>query len=107
MKALEKQVLAEKASRNAVRCGFDARLAQVKADVEARSVPGRVADKVGTQAKSAIDEALAVAQENKLVIGGTIAALVVWLFRNTLFDLLLGLLASEADNEGEAEDGME
>ena len=104
MSALEKQVLAEKASRNAVRQRFDARLALVREDLETRSVPGRVADKVGQEARSAIDEAIAVAQENKTVIAGTIAALAVWIFSNSLLDLLSRFLATEADDADWQED---
>lgn len=89
---LEAKVLAEKALRDRSKSSFDARLAQVKADLEARGVAGRVADEVVGQAKVVFDEATEIAQEHPGVIGGTIAALVLWALRNPIIGWLDELL---------------
>lgn len=89
----ERKVLADKALRNQAKLSFDTRLAQVKLDVEARGVAGRVADEAVEKAKVVFDEAAEVAQEHPGVIGGTIAALMLWILRNPIvgwLDELLG-----------------
>lgn len=75
-------VLQKKATRNAARDAYESRLAQVKADLAARGVAGRVADDVIEKAKVTFDESVAVAQDNPEVVGGTIAALVLWLLKS-------------------------
>jgi len=82
MPSLKTQVLADKARRDEAKLAFDARLAQVKLDLNARGIAGRVADEVSEQARVVIDEATDVAQEYPGVIGGTIVALVFWFIRN-------------------------
>jgi hypothetical protein len=88
----ESKVLADKALRDRSKVSFDARLTQVKADLEARGVAGRVADEVVGQAKVVFDEATDIAQEHPGVIGGTIAALVLWILRNPIIGWLEELL---------------
>ena len=70
--------------RDSARARFDARLAVVRADVDARGVGGRIADKVGDEARDAMEEAMAVARESKGIIAGTIAALALWFLRNPI-----------------------
>jgi hypothetical protein len=89
---IEAKVLADKALRDNSKSSFDARLAQVKLDLEARGVAGRVADEVVGQAKIVFDEAADIAQEHPGVIGGTIAALVLWVLRNPIIGWLEELL---------------
>jgi len=91
--SIESQVLADKTLRDTAKRSFDIRLEQVKLDLAARGVAGRVADEVVEQAKLVFDEAADVAQEHPGVIGGTIAALTLWILRNPLIrwlDALLG-----------------
>lgn len=89
---LETKVLADKALRDSSKSSFDTRLAQVKLDLEARGIAGRVADEVAGQAKIVFDEAADIAQEHPGVIGGTIAALVLWALRNPIIGWLDELL---------------
>lgn len=89
---LETKVLADKALRDVSKLTFDKRLAQVKLDLEARGIAGRVADEVVEQAKLVYDEGAAVAQEHPGVIGGTIAALMLWILRNPIIGWLDALL---------------
>lgn len=89
---LERQVLADKALRDGAKSSFDARLAQVKLDLEARGVGGRVADEVVDRAKLVFDEAVDVAQEHPGVIGGTIAGIMLWILRNPIIGWLDSML---------------
>lgn len=92
--ALEAQVLADKAARDASKHDFDERLAQVKLDLEARGVAGRVADEIADNARIVFDEAAGVAQDHPGIIGGTIAALMLWIMRNPIIGWLDAMLAS-------------
>ncbi|WP_374528617.1 hypothetical protein [Novosphingobium sp.] len=74
----------DRANRKAARSLFDARISQVKADLEARPIGGRIADKAGEEAMNAANEALAVAKESKGIIAAMVAALALWFFRNPL-----------------------
>ncbi|VWX52088.1 hypothetical protein [Novosphingobium sp. 9U] len=89
---LEAKVLADKALRDTSKLAFDTRLAQVKLDLEARGVAGRVADEVVEQARVVYDEGAAVVQEHPGVVGGTIAALMLWILRNPIIGWLDALL---------------
>lgn len=86
--SIETKVLADKALRDSTKLAFDSRLAQVKLDLEARSIGGRVADEVVDRAKLVFDEGVDVAQEHPGVIAGTIAALVLWILRNPIIGWL-------------------
>jgi hypothetical protein len=72
-----------KAARNAAHAAYSQSLAQVQEDLSARSIAGRLADRAG----EAMAEAAEVANENKSVIAGTIAALGLWLLRGPIIDL--------------------
>lgn len=84
MGKLADQVLADRAARDAARAAFDAHYAAIKADMEERGIAGRIADETVEQAKGMFDEAVAVAESHPGVIGGTIAALLLWIFRTTI-----------------------
>jgi hypothetical protein len=84
MNATARKVLQEKAVRNAARDACETRLAQVKADLAARGVAGRIADDLTEKAKSTFDESVTIAQDNPAVVGGTIFALVLWLVKSPL-----------------------
>jgi hypothetical protein len=89
---LETRVLAEKALRDSAKQSLDTRMALVKLDLEARSIGGRVADEVVGRAKVVFDEAAEIAEEHPGVIGGTIAALMLWILRNPIIGWLDELL---------------
>lgn len=92
--ALESKVLADRALRDTAKAAFDAHRAQVKLDLEARGIAGRVADEMLENAKMVFDEAVDVAQEHPGIIGGTIAALVLWFMRNPIIGWLDDTLGS-------------
>ena len=91
----ERRLSEDRAQRSAARRLFDTGLAQVKADLAARGIGGRIKDSVAQQADEAVHAGIAVARENKPVVAGTIALLLVWLLRNPL-GKLLGRLSGHA-----------
>lgn len=91
----ERRLSEDRAQRSAARRLFDTGLAQVKADLAARGIGGRIKDSVVQQADKAVHTGIAVARENKPVVAGTIALLLVWLLRNPL-GKLLGRLSGHA-----------
>lgn len=103
MNRAELQLEEARDRRDSARARFDARLAIVRADVEARSVGGRIADKAAEEARDAMEEALAVARESKVIIAGTVAALALWFLRNPLIAWAEELLAQLPDKENSSE----
>lgn len=81
--------------RDAARAAFHERLGQVKADLSARGVGSRMADRIGEEAIGAIDYTLDVARDSKGIIAGTLAALVLWLFRNPIIEWAEGLFGDD------------
>lgn len=73
-----------RASRDVAKAQFDARYASIKADYEERGILGRMADEAIDKAIDTFDEAAAVVEEHPVVIGGTIVAILLWIFRNPI-----------------------
>ena len=99
----ERRLAADRANRTAARGVFDTNISQVKADLAARSVGGRIADQAMAETKAALTESVAVARESKGVIAGTLGALLIWAFRAPLVDAALALLRGDDqdDNSGD------
>ena len=87
MTAAADRLAQAKVARDTARAGFDERLALVKHDLEVRSIGGRIAHRATEDAKAVFDEAQSLAGEHRGLIGGTIAALTLWIFRNPLLSL--------------------
>lgn len=77
-------VISLRAARDDMRRRFDSGLHQVKSDMEASSVGARIAGKLQDDAKAAGVYAIDVIEDNKGVIGGTVAALGIWFFREPI-----------------------
>jgi len=89
-----------KIARNAAHDAFQQQLAQIRADLAARGIGGRIADRAG----EAMVDAAEVANENKGIIAGTFAALVVWFLRGPIIGLLARFWQSgDEDNENDDE----
>ena len=84
MTAAERRLSKDHAQRTAARQVFDTDLAQVKADLSARGIGGRLKDSAVQKADEAVLNGIAIANENKPIVAGTIALLLVWLLRNPL-----------------------
>lgn len=100
------QLIADRTARNTARALFDRRLGQVKTDLAARSIGGRVADKARDEAVAVAQESLAVVKDSKGIVAGTIAALALWFLRapiiaglSSLFDKDAAPSAGDPDSE--------
>lgn len=93
-----KDCLAEdKLARDAAKAIALADFHRVKADLAARGVGGRIADTVSEEAAELGEEVIQMAEENKAVVGGVVAALVLWLARGPIGRLLGWDEADEAE----------
>lgn len=107
------QFRADRDTRQAARAVFDAGVNQVKDDLAARGIGGRIADKAQGEALAALDEAVAVAKDSKGIIAGTVAALALWTFRAPLLSAAQKLwnrarpAAVQEDDDSAAETGDE
>lgn len=104
MSEAEQRLATDRRNRNAARGLFDQRLARVKADLSARSIPARAKDRVQEQVFAALDQGIDVAKESKGIIAGVAAALTLWFFRNPLIELASGLFDKENDQDSGGSD---
>lgn len=91
----------DRANRKAAWSLFEGRLAQVKEDLAARGIKGRIVAKAKEDALAVADEAVAVAKDNKGLVAATIAALLAWMFREPLLDLLKSRRDAQGDVQPE------
>lgn len=92
MSPLDQRLAETRAARNTARAAHDANVAQVRADLAARGIGGRIAAKAKHDALDLAGEALAVARESKGIIAGAAGALILWTLRDRAFALVQRLL---------------
>lgn len=97
MSELELRIVDDRANRDAARALFDAKLTQVRTDLAARGVGGRIADTAKHEATEAMAKGLEIAAESKGIIAGTLAALALWFFRGPLIEAVQGLLGDDKE----------
>ncbi|MFM5893185.1 MAG: hypothetical protein ACKOQM_01970 [Novosphingobium sp.] len=97
MKDSETRLLTDRANRAAARELVDGGIAQVKSDLAARGVGGRIKDKLTGEVEDAVATGIDVARQNKPVIAGTIGLLLVWFLRGPLGRMARRAFASESD----------
>jgi hypothetical protein len=105
MSEAESRLAQHRDQRGSARGLFDTRLAQVKADLAARSIPGRVKAKAQGEVFKALDTGLDVAKESKGIIAATAGAVLIWAFRAPLLGALRGLLGQAPVQDQTASDG--
>lgn len=93
MSKSEDRLIQDRSLRRSARALFDTRLAQVKVDLAARSIGGRVKAKAKGEAFKALDTGLDVAKESKGIIAATAGILLVWVLRASLLKLGKDLFA--------------
>lgn len=86
----ERQLREDRMLRDAARAMVDADVANLRASLAGRSIPSRIADRIGEGAHDALDEAAELAGEHRGVIAAAVAALILWFARHPLIELLLG-----------------
>ena len=107
---LERQMLEDRALRNAARALVQADVEHLKADLKGKSIGSRVADRMTEGAVDVFEEAVEVAEDNKGVLATLIAAVVLWFTRNPIMSLFddreldeeLGDHEEQAEAEAEA-----
>lgn len=104
MNDAEQRLIAERGNRNSVRRSFDERLARVKADLSARSVPDRVKDRVQEQVFSVLDQGIDIAKESKGIIAAVAGAVGLWFFRQPLIGLAMNWLDRSDEQFGDEAD---
>lgn len=97
MKELESRLIADRANRSAARQLVDSGVAQVKSDLAARGIGGRIKDKLVGEVDEVVATGVDVARQNKPVIAGTIGLLLVWYVRGPLGRLVQRVFGSESD----------
>lgn len=98
------QLAQARTARDAARGVFEARLDQIRRDLEVRGVGGRMADRLGEDAKTVLDEVLDVAADSKGIIAGTIAVIALWLMRHPIVAWISGLIEDHTGNSEEDHD---
>ncbi len=93
MSKAEEQLTQDRKMRGSARGLFDTRLAQVKTDLAARSIGGRVKAKAQAEAFKVIDSGIDVAKESKGIIAVTAGAILAWIFRAPLLKAVNDLIA--------------
>ena len=92
-----RQLLEDRAMRDAGRGLVQSDISFIRESVAARSVPARLLDRVSGGARDIADEAAVVAEENRKVLAASVAlgtlGLVGWIFRDRLQALFHDLLA--------------
>ena len=94
--------------RDIARATFEARLGLMRGEFEDEGVGNKIAGSFGSGAKAAFDEALEIADQNRGIVAGTIAALGLWIFRNPIIAWLEELLGPPLrDQREEYEDDFD
>ena len=97
MSDTERRLIEDRANRAAARQLVDSGVAQVKTDLAARGIGGRIKDSVLHEADEAVHTGIAVAKENKAVVAGTFSVLLVWWLRGPLGRLLGRIFGSKPE----------
>ena len=97
MSDAEQRLIADRVNRNAARELVERGTGQVKSDLAARGIGGRIKDKVTGELEETLATGVAVARENKPVIAGTIGLLLVWFLRSPLGRLFTRLFGNQSE----------
>ncbi len=95
----EQLLRTERANRDAARAQLDDQVARLRGDIEQRGIGGRIADEAKTKAMATLDEAAELASESRGVIGGTVALLALWFFREPILSAFAALLGADDDHK--------
>lgn len=90
MTRFENRLAADREIRSAARSLFTQRLEQVKSDLSARGIAGRIKYQAQEKAFDTADYAIDIAKDNKAVIVATGGALALWFLRRPLIAAVAG-----------------
>lgn len=97
MSEAERRLIEDRQDRNAARKLVDTGVVQVKTDLAARGIGGRIKDSAIKEAEDAVATGIEVARQNKAVVAGTFSLLLVWWFRGPLGRFLGRLFGLKSD----------
>lgn len=100
MSKAERQLAEARAARDEAKGIFDSQLAQLRGDPEEQTLGGRLAERLGDDAKAALHQALDVASESKGIIAGAVAALALWFLRHPIIAWAGQMLGDAAEESG-------
>jgi len=95
MIGIDRQLVEDRALRDAALRLFKADLDLVRGDLAARGAGGRVADRVSDAALDTMDEALDYAQDHKGLVATGISAILLFLLREPLLSALAALFEQD------------
>jgi hypothetical protein len=99
MANLDTQLKEDRALRDAARRLVEADLGLVKSDVNERSVGKRATDLLAAESRDAAEGALDFAAQRPLMISGIVLAILAFLFRNSIIDLIINWLDDDDDDD--------
>ncbi|QSB43840.1 hypothetical protein IDJ81_10810 [Tsuneonella flava] len=87
---IDDRMYQDRAIRDAAKAVVTADIANIKADLAARSVGDRVADRISDSALGVFEEAIEVADNNKGALAALLGAIALWFARNPIITLFFG-----------------
>lgn len=103
MSSLKRQLVEDRALRDAALALVKADIAHLKGDFGAKSMGARFVDRMSEGAVDVFEEAVEVADDNKGVLATLIAAVILWFARNPI----LSLLEDEGEHGADAYEDLE
>ncbi len=88
MSELERRLLEYRALRDAARANFLADVDHAKHSFSGKNIAGRFVDRISEGARDVFDQASETAEDNRGIIAALIGAIVLWLSRGPLLELL-------------------
>lgn len=97
-KPLERQLVEDRALRDAALALVKADIAHLRTDMSAKGIGSRFADRMSEGAVDVFEEAVEVADNNRGVLATLVAAVLIWFARNPIMALF------DESEDGEDED---
>jgi hypothetical protein len=95
---LELRLLEYRALRDAAKANFLADVDHAKHSFSGKNIAGRFVDRISVGARDVFDQASETAEDNRGIIAALIGAIILWLSRDPLLELL-GLAPEDGDEE--------
>ncbi len=105
MNSLKRQMLEDKALRDAAKALVEADRQHLRENFSNKGLAARAIERLSEGASDVYEEAAATASDNKGALAAIVAALVLWFARNPISDLLNSERATSAP--GHADDAQE
>lgn len=88
MTEAERRLAEDRATRHAAQSNLKSGVAQVKRDLSARSVPGRVVDTIKGRTTEVLADGIEIAAESKGIVAAVAGGIGLWLFRDRIARML-------------------